>query len=48
MGKGKKKCELLKSLRKQIAKEYNLAYNPVECTHEGDCPGTCPQCDVEI
>jgi ferredoxin len=48
MSNGKKKCELLKSLRKQIAEEYSLAYNPVECTHEGDCLGSCPQCDVEI
>ena len=48
MGSGKEKCEFLKELRKQIAEEYNLRYNPAKCTHEGDCPGTCPQCDVEI
>ena len=48
MNNGKQKCELLKSLRKQIADEYNLRYCPVDCTHEGDCPGTCPLCDAEI
>lgn len=48
MGSGKEKCEFLKELRKQIAEEYNLRYNPAKCTHEGDCPGSCPQCDTEI
>lgn len=45
---GKEKCELLKSVRIRIAKKYGLSYSPTECTHEGDCLGTCPMCDAEL
>ena len=45
---GKEKCELLKSVRMRIAKKYGLSYSPTECTHEGDCLGTCPMCDAEL
>lgn len=48
MNPGKHKCETLKSIRRQIAEQYDLTYNPKECTHEGDCPGTCPLCDAEL
>lgn len=48
MSNGKEKCELLTSIRRQVAKAYGLRYNPMECTHEGDCAGTCPKCDAEI
>ena len=48
MNAGKRKCELLKSIRKEIAEKYNLQYTPVECTYEGDCLGTCPMCDAEL
>ena len=46
--RGKEKCEQLKSIRRQIAEHYGLTYNPTECTHEGDCRGTCPKCDAEL
>lgn len=25
-----------------------IEYEPYECEHEGDCPGTCPLCDAEL
>lgn len=48
MDTGKQKCELLKSIRKQIAKKYELNYNPSTCHHKGNCKGFCPLCDEEI
>lgn len=48
MNTGKQKCETLKAIRKQIAEQYGLCYNPTECTHEGNCSGTCPKCDAEL
>lgn len=45
---GKKVCELLKDIRKQIAADNGIEYTPISCNHEGDCPGTCPQCDKEL
>lgn len=48
MNSGKQKCEILKSIRRRVAEIYGLKYNPDECTHEGDCLGTCPKCDAEL
>ena len=48
MKKGKDKCEILKKIRKYVAKKYGLDYDPTECNHEGDCKGTCPKCDAEL
>ena len=45
---GKEKCEMLKSIRKQIAEANNIVYMEPECHHEGDCAGTCPKCDAQI
>lgn len=45
---GKKKCEILKGIRKEIARSEGIAYAPEKCTHEGDCPGTCPRCEAEV
>ena len=47
MKRGKHICNTLKEIRKQIAKENNIEYNPRECTHKGDCLGTCPACVSE-
>ena len=44
---GKEKCEFLKEIRKNMAKENGIPYEPRECHHEGDCLGTCPLCEVE-
>jgi hypothetical protein len=48
MSKGKDKCDFLRNIRRQVAAQYGLRYEPRECHHEGDCPGTCPVCDAEL
>ena len=48
MYKGKQTCETLKSIRKQIADANDIPYEPVVCTHKGDCMGTCPACESEM
>ena len=49
---GKEKCEILRSIRRQIAKTNNIlfpAWMEEECTYRGnDCKGTCPKCESEI
>ncbi len=45
---GKKKCEVLKEVRKKIALANGISYEPAVCTHDGDCLGTCPQCEAEV
>ncbi len=47
MNHGKKICETLKGIRHDIAVANGIDYNPTECTHEGDCAGTCPKCESE-
>lgn len=46
--KGKELCEILKSIRQKIADANGIPYTTRECTHKGDCPGTCPLCDAEL
>ncbi len=48
MYKGKKKCNTLKALRRRIADENGIPLNQPECTHQGDCRGTCPRCEAEM
>lgn len=48
MTKGKKKCEILKAIRCQVAKKNGIAYTYTECTHQGECRGTCPKCEEEL
>lgn len=48
MHQGKAKCETLKAIRKKIADANGIPYEPVKCTHEGDCRGTCPACESEV
>ena len=45
---GKKVCELLKDIRKQISYDNGIEYTPMKCENEGDCLGTCLQCDKEL
>lgn len=45
---GRKVCEELKSIRKQIADANGIKYEPKKCNHQGDCAGTCPACDAEL
>ncbi len=48
MERGKKKCEILSNIRREIAERQGLQYEPRDCHHEGDCSGTCPACDAEL
>ncbi len=45
---GKQKCQILKEMRQRIADENNIPYKTRECTHKGDCTGTCPYCESEV
>ena len=48
MSKGKQTCKILKEIRKQIAEENDIELITSECTHKGDCRGTCPKCEAEV
>lgn len=48
MPKGKQTCKILKEIRKQIAAENDIELITSECTHKGDCAGTCPKCEAEV
>ena len=48
MERGKKVCRELNAVRKQIADANEIDFTPRECTHQGDCPGTCPACEDEV
>ena len=45
---GKDKCKILKNIRRDIAKANNIPLDIPECTHKGDCLGTCPRCESEV
>lgn len=47
MNKGRVLCEQLKAIRKEVAKKLGVEYNPIECDFQGECQGTCIQCDRE-
>ena len=42
MKRGKRTCEILKDVRRKVAQENDIPLVERECTHEGDCRGTCP------
>jgi len=48
MKKGKRTCEILKDVRRKVAQENDIPLVERECTHEGDCRGTCPYCEAEV
>ena len=48
MVKGKQTCKILKEIRKQIAADNDIELITSECTHKGDCAGTCPKCEAEV
>ncbi len=45
---GKRICEVLKAIRRELASNNDLDFTERECTHQGDCPGTCPLCEHEL
>lgn len=50
MAKGKAKCRALKEIRRRIAEANDIDISLVtsECSHKGDCKGTCPKCESEL
>lgn len=48
MMKGKKRCKILKEIRRQIAENNDIEFVTSECKHKGDCLGTCPKCEAEV
>lgn len=46
--KGKRICDTLKSVRKEIAEKNGIPYETHECHFEGECQGTCPRCESEV
>lgn len=45
---GKEKCRILKEIRRKIADENDIPFVTEECTHKGNCRGTCPRCESEL
>lgn len=45
---GRDKCKILKQIRSDIAQKNDIALTVAECTHKGDCAGTCPCCESEV
>ena len=48
MTHGRKICNTLKEIRRQIADKNEIEYTTSECHFEGECEGTCPKCDAEL
>ena len=48
MKRGKKIYQTLKEIRLQVARTNDIPYEPTECKHKGECPGTCPKCEQEV
>ena len=48
MTQGRKICNTLKDIRKRIAAANGIDYHPSECTHKGECSGSCPRCEQEL
>lgn len=45
---GKQKCKILRQIRRDIAAANQLDYTERDCTHTGDCRGTCPYCEAQL
>jgi len=48
MNNGKAKCKILREIRQRIAEENDIPLVTKDCTHQGDCKGTCPKCEAEL
>ena len=48
MSHGKNICKQLKAIRRQIAEENGIPLVIPTCTYQGECAGTCPQCESEV
>lgn len=47
MKTGKRICETLKAIRREIAGANGIDYTPTPCNHMSDCAGTCQVCEQE-
>lgn len=45
---GRTKCKILKGIRQRIADINGIDYEPCPCSNNGDCKGTCVQCEKEL
>ena len=45
---GKKKCRMLREIRRRIANENEIPFVTEECRFKGECRGTCPKCEAEL
>ena len=45
---GKQKCQILKEIRAEIARQNDISLVIEACTHKGECRGTCPRCESEV
>lgn len=48
MEQGKQICNVLKDVRRKAAMACGIDYSPTECSHQGECAGTCPKCEQEL
>ena len=48
MSRGKSTCKVLKEVRRKVADANGISLEERECTHKGDCAGTCPYCEAEV
>ena len=48
MNQGKSTCKVLKEVRRKVAQANGIPLEERECTHKGDCAGTCPYCEAEV
>ena len=48
MSRSKTTCKVLKEVRQKIADANDIPLQERECTHKGDCAGTCPYCEAEV
>ena len=46
--RGKRICNSLKKVRLDIAKANGISLDIPECTHKGECLGSCPRCEWEV
>ena len=47
--KGKEKCKDIKrKYAGRIAEKNDIPFAVSQCTHQGDCKGTCPKCESEL
>ncbi|MBQ8510904.1 MAG: hypothetical protein IJ493_13465 [Clostridia bacterium] len=48
MTNGRKICNILKDVRRDIAAQNDIELDIPVCEHKGECRGTCPQCEAEV